>query len=758
MLKKASFLIFLLILIPSISTAEIKTITRTIKQPFSGSQSPDDARFAAIVKAKLEVLEEAGTYIESLTIVKDHKTEKYEISALSAGVLNAKIVSEEKYIEGNSFGIIVVAKVDIDTSILEDRVKSLIENKELLEKYKDSQNREETLLLKIKDLEEQNQKLSKIELKNQFIANTRKLKAITLIKKALPLLPTSIPRSKLVFKDIDKAIQYLNSAIDLDPHYPNAYLYRGLFWDIGKGDMEKAILDYSKALELDPLLKSAYLNRGSVYQRKKEYNLAVLDYNTILEIFPYFDPAYFNRANTFYAMKKWESAIDDLNVAISINPKGVYYFNRADVWYEKGNLDFALADYNKAIELNSKVEGYYINRAAVWYDNGNLDFALKDLNKAIELSPNSSYAHEKRGKIWENKDDFERAITDFNTAIELDPNNISAIGNRGFAWVMVGEYKKAISDLDVVIEKKQISARVYYYRGLSWNLLREYEKAINEFTICIEIDSSEFQPFFNRGLSYLKKSEYYVMYHNKKFFATPEIHYMSRNLLSKESISNEANDLAIDDFTKAIELNSTPYYEYLVRAFAWENKGNLDLTIKDVSKAIIVKPERAHNYMFRGKLQHNNREYFFAVKDYERAVELKADSINQYYLSWILATCPDHKYRDGLRAVGLAQKAIFNSIAVDKSRMFPGNLWKNEKARIMKDAKVEDCKSPFYLEALAAAYAEVGKFEDAIKIQAKVIELLDEFGPLKKYTEKAQLRLDTYNNHNSLTYPYPNSN
>jgi tetratricopeptide (TPR) repeat protein len=49
----------------------METITRTVWQPFGGSQSPDNARVAATAKAKRDALEQAGTYIESLTVVKE---------------------------------------------------------------------------------------------------------------------------------------------------------------------------------------------------------------------------------------------------------------------------------------------------------------------------------------------------------------------------------------------------------------------------------------------------------------------------------------------------------------------------------------------------------------------------------------------------------------------------------------------------------------------------------------------------------------
>ena len=142
MLRKACLLLFVFILIPGISHAEIKTYIHTVKQSFGGSQSPDDARVGAIAKAKREVLEKAGTYLESLTIVRESVVEKDEIIALAAGVLKAEIVSQKNFATEDTFGIVVKAKVDVDTSILEDRVRKLLQDRSLLEKYKENQKHE----------------------------------------------------------------------------------------------------------------------------------------------------------------------------------------------------------------------------------------------------------------------------------------------------------------------------------------------------------------------------------------------------------------------------------------------------------------------------------------------------------------------------------------------------------------------------------------------------------------------------------------
>jgi hypothetical protein len=88
---------FVVSFLPSAVFGEVKTVTHTVRQPFGGSQSPDDARVAAIARAKREALEMAGTYVEALTVVKDSRVEKDEILALTAGVVKAEIVSQKNY-------------------------------------------------------------------------------------------------------------------------------------------------------------------------------------------------------------------------------------------------------------------------------------------------------------------------------------------------------------------------------------------------------------------------------------------------------------------------------------------------------------------------------------------------------------------------------------------------------------------------------------------------------------------------------------
>ena len=190
-----------------------------------------------------------------MTIVRENVVEKDEILALAAGVLKAEIVSQKNFSTEDTFGIIVKAKVDVDTSILEERIKKLLQDRSLLEKYKENQKHEKKLLTRIKELERENQKLKTLPakeqkqkkeiLKNQFREAMQGLTASELVSKALAFWKDG------KYTDPGKALEYLNKAISLDSNYAYAYVGRGIAWHV-KGNYDQAISDCNKAIELNP--------------------------------------------------------------------------------------------------------------------------------------------------------------------------------------------------------------------------------------------------------------------------------------------------------------------------------------------------------------------------------------------------------------------------------------------------------------------------------------------------------------------------
>lgn len=133
----------------------------------------------------------------------------------------------------------------------------------------------------------------------------------------------------------------------------------------------------------------------------------------------------------------------------------------------------------------------------------------------------------------------------------------------------------------------------------------------------------------------------------------------------------------------------------------------------------------------RASAYKSNREWATAIRDYEQVIELRKPVISRSQfqtnnatslvnatngLAWLHATCPDERYRSGTDAVRLAEVAV---------SMRP---WPNHR------------------DTLAAAYAEAGRFEDAIREQEAAIGMLNEKGK-QLYLKRFQARLALYRQH-----------
>ncbi|MCD4780794.1 MAG: hypothetical protein K8S27_09650 [Candidatus Omnitrophica bacterium] len=91
-------------------------------------------------------------------------------------------------------------------------------------------------------------------------------------------------------------------------------------------------------------------------------------------------------------------------------------------------------------------------------------------------------------------------------------------------------------------------------------------------------------------------------------------------------------------------------------------------------------------------------DYACALLNYQKEVVQNPSGHALTNLAWVLATAPEEKYRDGKRALELAQQAVANA---ERENTLNENLG--------------------YLCALAAAYAENGDFVRAVAAMDRVI-------------------------------------
>ena len=109
--------------------------------------------------------------------------------------------------------------------------------------------------------------------------------------------------------------------------------------------------------------------------------------------------------------------------------------------------------------------------------------------------------------------------------------------------------------------------------------------------------------------------------------------------------------------------------------------------------------------------------------NYKKTLHFSPDNTQALYnLSWILATHTNKKFRNGEEAVRLAQRLC----------------------------KITQYQQPLALDALAAAYAETGKFDDAVSTADKGLKLALDNGP-EELAIGLKKRLELYQKGHSLS-------
>ena len=124
----------------------------------------------------------------------------------------------------------------------------------------------------------------------------------------------------------EKALEYFDNAIKINPQLQSAYFYRGCtkkFLGFTKKDLgmsKDAIEDFTTAIDLNPDDVSAYSWRGLTYDDLQEYYLAIIDFNEAIRRNPNDFLPYTHRAYSNYHLGNYEEAIADFSNALELKP------------------------------------------------------------------------------------------------------------------------------------------------------------------------------------------------------------------------------------------------------------------------------------------------------------------------------------------------------------------------------------------------------------------------------------------------------
>ena len=221
-------------------------------------------------------------------------------------------------------------------------------------------------------------------------------------------------------------------------------------------------------------------------------------------------------------------------------------------------------------------------------------------------------------------------------------------------------------------------------------------KALADFEKAVEFDSSRWKPIHNRGVSYALVGKYEKALADFSRVVELKPDY-SNAWFNLGEIRRELGELdkAVDDYSRAIRLKPDDFGALMGRGQAFFRLRRLREALEDFQRSLVLNPHSADAYANRGDTYQGLGMWEQAAEDLRHANQLDKMSSRAYQAAaWLMATCPEARFRQADLAVQAAEHAI----------------------------QLAGTRDQRCLDTLAAAYANAGRFDEAVTTLNKAMD------------------------------------
>jgi tetratricopeptide (TPR) repeat protein len=332
---------------------------------------------------------------------------------------------------------------------------------------------------------------------------------------------------------------------------------------------------------------------------------------------------------------------------------------------QKGKVDEAIAHYQKALQIKPDYAEAHYNLGLALFQKGSVDEAIFHYHKALQITPDFAEAHNNLGNALLQKGNVDEAIAHYQRALQIKPDYAEAHYNLGLTLLQKGKVDEAIAHYQKALQIKPDFAETDNNLGLALLQKGKVDEAIAHYQKALQIKPDDAEAHINLGNALFQKGKV---------------------------------DEAIALYQRALQIKPDDAEAHNNLGNALFQKGKVDEAIAHYQRALQIKPDYAEAHYNLGSALLQKGGVDEAITHYQRALQIKPDSpdvLNN--LAWLLATCPEAHVRDGLQAVKYASRAC----------------------------ELTHYGMPPLVSTLAAAYAEAGRFDDAVEIAQRALKLAE---------------------------------
>ncbi len=300
----------------------------------------------------------------------------------------------------------------------------------------------------------------------------------------------------------------------------------------------------------------------------------------------------------------------------------------------------------------------------------------------------------------------------------------------GLALVGSGEFDAAIAHQQAALEINPHSAKAHFGLGNALLGQEKIDEAIAHYRKALALDPDFADACYNLAVALVSRGQLdeAIGYYQRLLERQPD-RADTHNSLGVALAAQGRFVEAITHYRKALEIQPGYADARYGLGIALTGCGQFEEALVHLQPALKLRPNDADLQSALGDILAARGQFPDAVAHYHKALQIQPGGLAaQKNLAWLRATCPVASQRNGEEAVELAQRA-------------------NRRC---------DGRRPDVLDALAAAYAELGWFPEAVAAEGKALELATQ-QRAHSLTDALRVRMALYQARRPFRQPQPAS-
>jgi|GEM_PF-1439545 len=438
-------------------------------------------------------------------------------------------------------------------------------------------------------------------------------------------------------KDIEKARQHFQKALQLDAEESENYHYMGDTYS----EEDKLLVAaewYRDALRKHPGNPDTYSRLITLTSKPayfKEHAPEIPDWVAKIErleaqraVGAYIDAGFaFQKNEQFEAAEKW------FQKAIALDPNRLLgHLNIGYLYRDWKKITEAEQAFYKVIELDAHNFDAFWELGWLYQSAEQWEKALEAFKKSLPLRPEwNKYVLDAIGEIQEKLGHQEEAEESLLESLKLNPNDnntTDALHKLADTWKLTDDWYRSIQLMQKMRDLKGENYEAEFHNriGILYYERQEYDSAIEHYQKALNIRPEDAIQNENIGLAYeaigrWKEAE---TAYSKAVSVAPE-DPIRHNRLGVFYYNQKEYDRAILFYETAIRLQPDNAIYHNNLALAQEYGGHTTQAEISYLKAIELQPENAGYYNDLGVYYHNRGSYDKAIKYYKKAIELQPD-------------------------------------------------------------------------------------------------------------------------------------